>query len=91
LLTNTESSTDNPTKVVALKFEAGVDEIPLISAQASGELAKVIIREAGRLGIPVVRQADLTEELSGSDTDSEIPSNTFQKVAQVLAGLMGAR
>ncbi len=70
---------------VALRYEPGRDSAPKITAKGQGSVAEKIIEIAREAGVPVKEQADLVEVLSRLDLYSEIPSETYVIVAQILA------
>ncbi len=72
-------------KAVALKYDAGKDNAPKISAKGSGAVAEKIIELARERGIPLKEDPDLAQMLMQLDWYEEIPSALYQVVAEVLA------
>ena len=73
-------------QAIALKYEQGNDA-PRILATGAGEIARRIIALAQASNIPIHKDTTLTEILSQLDLSCEIPAETYQVVAQVLAFL----
>jgi len=76
----------NPEHVaVALDYEEGRTPLPVVLAKGEGHLARRMIEEARRLGVPVLRQVDLARALFRDGTeDAYIPRNLLGPVAEVL-------
>ncbi|NPA94229.1 MAG: flagellar biosynthesis protein FlhB [Thermodesulfobacteria bacterium] len=72
-------------RAVALRYKAGEDSAPKITAKGKGTVAEKIIELAREAGVPIKEQADLVEVLSKLDLNSEIPPETYVVVAQILA------
>lgn len=73
------------TKAVALGYERGVDEAPMVLASGRGAVAEQILAIAFDRGIKVREDAELVEILSLIDVDSPIPLEAFAAVAEILA------
>jgi len=74
-----------PKKAVALKYKAGDDHAPRITAKGTGRLAEKIIEMARKHGIPVKDDPDLVEVLSRLDLHDQIPPELYVVVAELLA------
>lgn len=76
----------NPTHIaVALYYEAGATDLPLVLAKGEGYLAQAIRRVAEQEGIPVMRDVDLARRLrSEAAVDQYIPEDLLEPVAAVL-------
>lgn len=76
----------NPTHIaVALYYEAGETDLPIVVAKGEGELAREIRRIAEEEGIPVMRNVDLARRLQATATvDQYIPDELIEPVAEVL-------
>ncbi len=72
-------------KAVALKYRAGEDKAPKVSAKGQGPVAEKIIELAREAGVPVKEDADLAEILSHLDLNAEIPPDTYVVVAEILS------
>lgn len=70
---------------VALAYERGVNEAPLISAKGKGFIAEQIIRLAREHGIEVREDADLATVLSKIDIGQPIPVEAYMAVAEILS------
>jgi flagellar biosynthesis protein len=72
-------------KASALSYEPGEDRAPKVIATGKGEIAQKIIEKAKEAKIPVVEDEHLAEALSHISLGSEIPSELYEVVAEVLA------
>lgn len=80
-------STDEKHKrsvAVALGYEPGTDRAPRVLAGGHGSVAEQILEIAFANGIKVREDADLAELLSSIDLESEIPTEAFAAVAEIL-------
>ena len=75
---------DKVLKAVALKYDIGVNEAPLVIAKGKGELAKNIIKIAKENELPIKKDEDLIELLSKLDVDEQIPDNMYKAVAEIF-------
>ena len=69
---------------VALQYEGGARGAPRVIAKGKGLIAEKILAEAASHGIPLHEDADLAEALGGVDIGSEIPSELYAAVAEIL-------
>ena len=69
---------------VALQYELGQDNAPRVVAGGRGTIAEQILQIAFAQGIKVREDPDLAELLSVIDVDSEIPTEAFAAVAEIL-------
>lgn len=76
----------NPTHIaVALFYDAGETDLPLVVAKGEGELARAIRKIAEEEGIPIVHDVDLARRLrSDAPLDQYIPEELIEPVAAVL-------
>jgi type III secretion protein U len=76
----------NPTHLaIAVGYEHGKDPAPFIVAMGQNYVAALIIKEAERLEIPVLRNIDLAHHLYDTGTVYEyIPEHTYEAVAEIL-------
>jgi type III secretion protein U len=76
----------NPTHIaVALYYEAGETDLPLVVAKGEGEMARSIRRIAEEEGIPIMHNVDLARRLrSGAPLNQYIPEELIEPVAAVL-------
>jgi flagellar biosynthesis protein len=72
-------------KAVALKYDAGKDSAPRVSAKGSGAVAEKIVELAREKGIPLNEDPDLVLSLMHLDYHEEIPPALYQVVAEILA------
>ncbi|MDR0354575.1 MAG: type III secretion system export apparatus subunit SctU [Deltaproteobacteria bacterium] len=79
----------NPTHyAVALDYEEGRTPLPIILAKGEGELAKRMIAEARREGVPILQEPGLARDLFEQGEEfSYIPKNLIAPVASVLRWL----
>lgn len=78
---------DEPEIAVALRYQAGEDRAPHLSAKGRGPVARQILAVAEAHGVPVQRDTDLARLLDRLDIDSPIPLAAFAAVAEILAHL----
>ncbi len=76
---------DKRKKAVALGYKAGVDTAPKVLASGGGLVAEKVIAIAKEHGIPIHKDCDLVEVLSGLDLDEEIPADLYTAIAEILA------
>jgi len=75
----------NPTHIsVALKYERGKTEAPVITAKGADLMAAQIRRIAEEFGIPIKQDVPLARALYEFDVDQEIPEKFYEAVAVVL-------
>jgi flagellar biosynthetic protein FlhB len=75
----------NPTHVaVALKYERGKVNAPIVTAKGADLLAAKIREIAAESGVPVKRDVPLARALYQLDVEQEIPEELYEAVAVVL-------
>ncbi len=76
----------NPTHIaVALFYEAGETDLPVVVAKGEGDLARAIRKIAEEEGIPIMHDVDLARRLrSDAPVDQYIPEELIEPVAAVL-------
>jgi flagellar biosynthesis protein len=72
-------------QAAALKYRAGRDSAPRVTAKGSGLVAEKIIDLARRHGIPIQEDPALIQVLSKLDLNQEIPPAIYVVVAEILA------
>jgi len=72
-------------KAVALKYEPGENNAPVVIAKGQGHLAEQILEKAAENGIPVQEDSSLVEVLSKLDIDQTIPPELYALVAEILS------
>lgn len=77
-------------KAVAIEYERGGNQAPLVTASGSGTIAEQILQIAFDRGIKVREDAELVEILSLVEVDSPIPLEAFSAVAEILAHVYAA-
>ena len=70
---------------VAIKYEAGKDEAPRITATGQGAIADQIMQIAFAHGVKVRQDAPLAEILTMLEVDSLIPLEAYAAVAEILS------
>ena len=74
-----------PPKTIAVAIEEQADgSTPKITASGRGHLAEKILDVAFAAGVKVRTDADLVEILEAVDVESEIPTEAFVAVAEIL-------
>ena len=81
-----EAEKDRRKAAVALK-KFGIEEsaIPKIVAAGYGKLAEEIVRLAFENGVKVREDKDLAQILTAIELDSDIPSEAFVAIAEILS------
>jgi flagellar biosynthesis protein len=72
-------------KAVALKYEKEKDAAPRVVAKGRGFVAQKIIEAARAHRVPLHEDKNLVEVLEALDLETEIPSELYRAVAEVLA------
>lgn len=79
------ASEDRIKKAVAIKYDKEQADAPLVVASGKGHLAEQIVKVAREAGLEVRSDPDLTELLAKIPVGTEIPTELYQAVAEVLA------
>jgi flagellar biosynthesis protein len=69
---------------IALEYTPERCSAPLVTARGRGEMARLIIEEAKKAGVPIHEDPDLVEALVRLDLDEAIPPELYQAVAEIL-------
>lgn len=72
-------------QAIAIKYDKDSKKAPTIVASGRGKIAKKILELAEDNKIPMVEDPKLSKLLSSLKIRSEIPSNLFKVVAEILA------
>ena len=72
-----------PERAAALRYEPGAGA-PTVVAAGRGEVARRIVEEARKAGVPVRDEAALAEALSGLDLGTDVPEELWVAVAEAL-------
>src|SRR5690606_13582206 len=83
----------NPTHIaVALRFEAGDTDLPVVVAKGEGHQAEEIKRAAEEAGVPILQNVPLARGLNEKvEVDDYIATEFFDAVAEVLFWAEGIR
>ena len=73
------------TKAVALKYEMDKDAAPRVVAKGKDFIAEKIIETARAHHVPLYEDKNLVQVLEALDLDTQIPSELYRAVAEVLA------
>jgi len=77
---------NQPMKMAAaLKYDASKSGAPTVTAGGRGTIAEKIIELALEKGIPIKNDPDLVHVLSKLKVGSEIPTELYRAVAEILA------
>jgi flagellar biosynthesis protein len=76
---------------IALQYEEGSREAPVVVAKGYGEVARKIIAVAEENGVVIESNPHLAEALSGVGLDETIPIELYQAVAEVIGFVIKAR
>ncbi|MEN3008177.1 EscU/YscU/HrcU family type III secretion system export apparatus switch protein [Pseudothermotoga sp.] len=69
---------------VALGYDPDRFDAPFIIAKGKGEVARKILEEAKKHGVPIVRSPELVYKLYKLEVLQQIPEELFVAVAEVL-------
>ena len=72
-------------KAVALTYDTQKDKAPRVVAKGKGYLADKIIEIARQHNVPLFEDQNLVQVLEALEIETEIPSELYQAVAEVLA------
>ncbi|MBP3965276.1 EscU/YscU/HrcU family type III secretion system export apparatus switch protein [Paenibacillus lignilyticus] len=72
-------------KAVALKYEPGERNAPVVVAKGRGKMAEAILDKATESGVPIQEDSSLVEVLSKLDLDQEVPPELYTLVAEILS------
>lgn len=74
-----------PKYAAAIRYRPGVDESPVVVASGRGKIAEAILKLAEEAGIPNQIEPGLAKILAQLEPGTEIPPETYQLVASILA------
>jgi flagellar biosynthesis protein len=72
-------------KTIAVALEEQGDQAPKVTATGRGHVAEQILSIAFANGVKVREDADLVQILGAVDVDSDIPTEAYAAVAEILA------
>jgi len=83
----------NPTHyAVALRYESGLDQVPVCVAKGLDQMALRIRELAKEHDIPIIENRPLARALHATvDVDGEVPTEHWQAVAEIIAYVMDLR
>src|SRR3546814_9258467 len=86
-------SVTNPTHIaIALQYEHGVDDLPVVVAKGEDGIAALIRKTAEEAGVPILQNVQLARGLNEKvELDNYIGSEFFDAVAEVLHWADGMR
>lgn len=85
-----DSGPSRASVAVALHYEQGHEDAPVVVASGRGAIAEQILGLAFASGVKVREDADLAEMLAAVDVGTEIPMEAYAAVAEILVYLYGA-
>jgi type III secretion protein U len=71
-------------RVVGILYHREEEPVPLICSKARGQAGDDMVAEARRLGLPVVQDASLVDQLIGLAIGDKIPKDTYTPVARLI-------
>jgi flagellar biosynthesis protein len=74
-------------EAAALKYDAGKDRAPRVTALGKGYLAQRMLKEAENARVQVVQDEKLSAMLQRVSVGDEIPESLYQVVAEILVFL----
>ena len=82
---SSSSASSQQRRAVALAYKPlDADSAPRVVAKGEGGIAEAILQQAEAYNIPVLRNPELSELLAEVETGSEIPTEAFLAVAEIL-------
>lgn len=75
---------NNRKSVAALRYDQMRDQAPKVVAKGRGKMADRIIAMARENNVPLVEDRNLVQMLEALDLNTEIPTELYQAVAEVL-------
>ena len=78
---------DSRESAAALRYRPEDNAAPRMVAKGEGEIAKRSTESAEQHGIPIRHEPDLVAVLARRDLDTEIPSELYQPIAEILSFL----
>ena len=78
-------SMDKSPKAVALKYDVSKDRAPRVVARGRGAIAEKIMAIARENHVPLYEDQNLVQILEALELETEIPSELYRAVAEVLA------
>ncbi|MDI6735581.1 MAG: EscU/YscU/HrcU family type III secretion system export apparatus switch protein [bacterium] len=79
-----DSTQNQKTKAVALKYDSAKSQSPKIVAKGVGKLAERIIQVANEHNVAIHEDPNLAEVLTKLELNTEIPPDLYQAVAEIL-------
>jgi flagellar biosynthesis protein len=70
---------------VAVRYRQQEAPAPTVTAKGFGTLAERLLQEAAEAGVPIREDRFLVEVLARLDLGTEIPSETYEAMATILA------
>lgn len=84
--TSDPSSSSAPwRRAVAVRYRQQEAAAPTVTAKGFGTLAERLLHEAAEAGVPIREDRFLVEVLSRLDLGAEIPTETYEAMATILA------
>jgi len=75
---------DNRLTAAAIKYDAGKDPAPKVTAKGQGLIAEKIIELARKNNVPIKEDPALAEVLCRLDIDQFIPPELYKAIAEIL-------
>lgn len=69
---------------VALGYDPDKFDAPFVIAKGKGDIARKILEEAKKHGVPIVRSPELVKKLYELEVLQQIPEELFVAVAEIL-------
>jgi flagellar biosynthesis protein len=87
-MNNNEALKNNKLRMllaIALRYRSGEDAAPEVIAKGNGRTAQHILDLAVQAGVPLHKDADLSQLLDQVEVGSPIPPELYESVARVLS------
>jgi flagellar biosynthesis protein len=82
---DSEGGVDPRRRAVAVRYRQQEDNAPQVAAKGYGTLAERLLERAAEGGVPIREDRFLVEVLSRLEIGAEIPPETYEAMAVILA------
>lgn len=72
-------------KALALAYDSEQMDAPIVSAIGSDELAKEMLKQAKRSGVPIVRSDKMVKSMRDCEVCQTVPEVTYPDLAKIFS------